>query len=70
MTKTYFTPARFGNNTNINETITSASALNSCQCGCSPRNNILLNTPSTGIISIESDVTLADPWLMSLFHAQ
>ena len=66
----YLLTSRRGINTSINDTITSASALNSCQRGRSSRNHILLNTPSTGIINVDNDVTLAEPWLINLFHAQ
>ena len=31
---------------------------------------MLLNTPSTGIINVDSAVTLAEPELINLFHAQ
>ena len=68
--KVYLLTSHFGINTNINEISTSPNALNSCQRGCSPRNHMLLNTPMTGIISVDNEVTLAEPRLMSLFHAQ
>src|SRR5712691_535751 len=61
---------RCGMSTTASAATTRASAAKSLHCGRSPSTSIPLNTPTIGIIKVESEETLIGAWVAILIHAQ